>query len=179
LVDEDVVGLTLFLIGEFDAQLFVAGLSGLRMLRCERVSDNSITLFHHGRPPFRFTPDRQLERDCLKFSVPGPRSIPRLFDILLTAVRALPPAARSAWDTLTERIADLGVNWTNCSHFGTDYDIPAPIIKSLADAGVALRVSVYAATEAIETACREWAEAGQSGQDSAAENDNRAQEPEQ
>ncbi len=70
-------------------------------------------------------------------------------------MNALPsPAARTMWDSLTERTADLGVCWTNCSNCGTEYDVPERIVKALADARVALRISVYATSEAIETACR-------------------------
>lgn len=157
-VDADVVGLTLYLAGSFDHDVFLEGLA-LQPLLYERAKDNSVTVLHRNKAPVHFVPNRKIELDRAKFSVAAPKSVPQLFDALLAAIAGLPPAAQAAWNGLSERTADLGVNWTNCSNCGTEYDVPGRIIKALGDTGVALRISVYATSEAIEKACRDRTEA--------------------
>lgn len=157
-IDDGVVGLTLYLAGSFDPEVFLEGLA-LRPTRYERSKDNSVTVVHQNKAPTQFVPSRKIELDRVKFSVAAPKSIPQLFDALLAAIAGLSPAARVAWHGLSERTADLGVNWTNCSNCGTEYDLPGRTLKALGDAGIALRISVYATSEAIDKACRERTEA--------------------
>jgi len=156
-VDEEVVGLTLFIAGSFDPGVFVERL-GLRPIRYEQTRDNTVTVLHNDRVPYRFVPSRKIECDRMKFSVPGPKSIPQLFDTLLAAVEGLTPAARTVWSGLSERAADLGLNWTNCSNCGTEYDVPERIVKALGNAGIALRISIYATQAAIDRALRDRSE---------------------
>ncbi|MBX3359660.1 MAG: hypothetical protein KF745_14670 [Phycisphaeraceae bacterium] len=152
--DGEIAGLTLNLTGSFDPRVFLDGLA-LRPIRYELSKDNTVTELYRGKGPTQFAPSRRIELDSAKFSVPGPKSIPHLFDTLLAAVAGLSPEARAAWHCLTARTADIGVYWTNRSNCGTEYDVPSRIVKSLGDAGISLRISVYATDEAIEKACRE------------------------
>lgn len=156
-LDEEVVGLTLFIAGSFDPGVFVESL-GLRAIRYEHARDNTVTVLHKDRVPYRFVPSRKIECDRMKFSVRGPKAIPQLFDTLLAAVEGLNPAARTVWSGLSERVADLGLHWTKCSNCGTEYDVPERIVRALGSAGIALRISVYATQAAIDRALRDRSE---------------------
>lgn len=150
----DVVGLSLFLIGRFDPHDFAAHLP-LKPLFIEHAQTNSLTFFHNSKPPLTYVCSRIINEDLLKLSVPGTKSIPDLFSTLFNAIAQLPPTSRATWFSITRRFVDLGVNWTNPGTFGNDYDIPAETLKSLAELGLSLRISVYATGEAVEHARRE------------------------
>lgn len=124
----------------------------LHPIRCQKSIDNSVTVYHTSKPPAHYVSIQKIEQDNIKFSVRGPKSIPELFDRLLSAIAGLPPAVREAWHSLSERIADLGVNWTNSGSCGTEYDVPPHIIKALGEAGLTLRISVYARGPALDKA---------------------------
>jgi hypothetical protein len=144
--DTQLAGLTLILTGSFDPHVFLEHLP-LRAIRYEEAASNTVTVLHSTKPPTRVTSTRKIEADTIKFSVKAPHSIPQLFYALLAA---LPSEARSAWNHLAERTADLGVYWTNARNTGTEYDIPNHIIKSLGEHGITLRISVYATGDAMD-----------------------------
>lgn len=152
--DGEVAGLNIYLAGSFDPRVFLEGFA-LRASKYERTRDNSITVLPKDRQAIRTVSTRTIERDSMAMVVPGDRSITDLFEALFSAIAGMSPEARSAWDTLVERTVDLGVNWTNDSNLGTEYAVPARIIKALGAEGLSLRISVYATSAAIEKACRE------------------------
>lgn len=152
--DGEVAGLNIYLAGSFDPRVFLEGFA-LRASKYEQARDNSITVLPKDRQAIRTVPVRKIERDAVAFVVPGDRSVPALFEALFSAIAGMSPEARSAWDTLAERTVDLGVNWMNDSNLGTEYAVPARIIKALGAEGLSLRISVYATPAAIEKACRE------------------------
>lgn len=144
-------GLTLYLDGNFDPQSLGKAL-GLRPIRLERTAANQVTVFARKGGAYTYAVSRRIDHDHLKVTTEDGISIEERFGQLFHAIESLSDEARSQWNSLRSRTADLGLEWTNESNCGTEYDIPESIIARLAAAKLTLRISVYASEEAIQRA---------------------------